>query len=141
MTPYVVRVPRSRILGLVAVAAAAFGLAFVATQAGRSTAVSADGGPAQQVEHSPGGSVPDSLSAVAAIPLLEPQPAPPAPTRARAPNRTTTLGASPAQTAAPQVSTPVASTPRPAPAAQPAPRPTPAPARAPAPGVSFDDSG
>ncbi len=133
----VVRVPRSRVLGLTAVAAAAFALAFVAAQAGRSAAGGAPGYQAQQIAHSTGGSVPDSLSAVAAIPLLEPKPAPPAPARPRAANRATTRAAVPARTVAPQTPAPVASTPRPAPVARPAPKPAPAPS----PGVSFDDSG
>jgi hypothetical protein len=135
MMSHTIKVPRSRILSLAAIAAAAFVLAFAGTQAGRSAAVSAGDAPGQQIESSMG--VPDSLSAVGAIPGLAPKPAPAPP--ARRAGQTSTTGAVPVSGTASQPSAPTASTPQPAAAAPQAATPKAAPA--PSPGVSFDDSG
>jgi hypothetical protein len=138
MMPYVVKVPRARVLGLSAIAAAAFVLAFAATQVGRSAAGSPGDAPGQQIESSAG--VPDSLSAVGAIPVLAQKPAPPPPSPPQRPaNQTSTSGAAPVSGIASRPSAPAASTPSPAPAAPQAATPKAAPA--PAPGASFDESG
>jgi outer membrane biosynthesis protein TonB len=138
MTPYAVRIPRLRIIGLATVAALAFALAFVATHAGRTAAGSATPTPEQQLEQPAGSNIPDGLSAVAAIPVLTVKPAPSPPTPAN--TSTSTLPTASPQGTAPASPTPQpAATPEPAPAPAPASPPTPQPTSSP--GTSFDDSG
>jgi hypothetical protein len=138
MTPYAVKVPRLRILGLATIAALAFALAFVATHASRTAAGSGTPTPEQQLEQPAGSNVPDGLSAVAAIPVLKitPAPKPPAPAN----TSTSTLPAGSQQATGPTSPTPQpAATPAPAPVQAPASPPAPQPTSSP--GTTFDDSG
>jgi hypothetical protein len=138
MTPYAVRIPRLRIIGLATVAALAFALAFVATHAGRTSAGSGTPTPEQQLEQPAGSNIPDALSAVAAIPVLKITPAPKPAAPATTP--TSTLPAGSPQATGPTSPTPQpAATPAPAPVQAPASPPTPQPTSSP--GTSFDDSG
>ena len=122
--PRVMMISRQRTIGLLAVAVAAFGLAFAAASVSRSAAGPATGPSAQQLDRA-ASAAPHRLVTAASIPPLRDVPAPappPQPTTTTAPTTSTSTTSDPAA--------------QPTSAPSPSPSPSPAPAAAPPPAAS-----